>query len=59
VKIDDYTLENVTWFTYLGSVFRYDSDCSQDLWTRISKATEVTESMENIWKNKNTTNDTK
>jgi len=34
VKIDDRTLQNVTWFTYLGSVFAYDNDCSQDLWTR-------------------------
>jgi len=25
------TLENVTRFTYLGSVFSYDSDCSEDL----------------------------
>ena len=31
VKINDYTLKNVTRFTYLGSVFTYDSDCSQDL----------------------------
>jgi len=53
VKIDDYTLENVTQFTYLGSVFTYDNDCSQDLWTTIGKATEVTKSMENIWKSKN------
>jgi len=59
VKIDDYTLKNVTRFAYLGSVFTYDNDCSQDLWTRIGNATEVTESMENIWKNKNITNDTK
>ena len=47
-KIDDYTLENVTWFTYLGSVFTYDNHCSQYLWTRIGKATEVTKSIENI-----------
>jgi len=59
VKINDYTLKNVTRFTYLGSVFTYDNDCSQDLWTRIGKATEVTKSMENIWKSKNITNDTK
>jgi len=39
-------------------VFTYDNDCSQDLWTRIDKATEVTKSMENIWKSKNITNDT-
>jgi len=25
---------------YLGSVFKYGNDCSQDLWTRIGKATE-------------------
>jgi len=31
----------------------YDNDCSQDIWTRIGKATEVTKSMENIWKSKN------
>jgi len=30
VKIDDYPLKNVTWFSYLGSVFTYDNDCSQD-----------------------------
>jgi len=59
VKIDDYSLKNVTQFTYLGSVFTYDNDCSQKLWTRISKATEVTKSMKNIWKSKNTTNNTK
>jgi len=59
VKIDNYTLKNVTQFTYLGSVFTYDNDCSQDLWTRIDKATEVTKSMQNIWKSKNITNDTK
>jgi len=41
VKIDDYTLKNVTRFTYLGSVFTYDNDCSQELWTRIGKAAEV------------------
>jgi len=46
VKIDDYTLKNVTRFMYLSSVFTYDNDCSQDLWTRIGKATEVTKSME-------------
>jgi len=40
VKIDDCTFENVTWFTYLGSVFTHDNDRSQDLWTRINKATE-------------------
>jgi len=40
-------------------VFTYDSNCSQDLWTRIGKATEVTKSVENIWKSKNITNDTK
>ena len=43
-KINDYTLENVTWITYLRSVFTYDTndiDCSQDLWTKIGKATEV------------------
>jgi len=59
VKINDYTLKNVTWFTYLGSVFTYDNECSQNLRTRSSKATEVTKSMENIWKSKNITNDTK
>jgi len=59
VKINDYNLENVTWFTYLGTVFTYDNNCSQDLWTRISKATEVTKFMENMWKSKNITNDTK
>jgi len=59
VKIDNYTLKNVTQFTYLSSVFTYDNDCSQDLWTRISKATKVTKSMENILKSKNITNDTK
>jgi len=37
LKIDDYTLENVIRFTYLGSVFTYDNDCSRDLWTRIRK----------------------
>jgi len=50
VKIDDYILKNVTRLTYLGSVF------SQDLWTRIITATEVTKFMENIWKSKNTKN---
>jgi len=30
VKVDDYTLENVTRFMYLGSMFTYDNDCSQD-----------------------------
>jgi len=51
VKIDDYSLKNVTRFTYLGSVFTHDNDCAQDIWTRINKATEVTKSMENIWNN--------
>jgi len=57
VKIDDYTLENVTQFMYLGTVYTYDSDCSQDLCTRIGKATEVTNSMENIlnWKQQHST----
>jgi len=50
VKIGNYTLKNVTWFTYLGSVFTYDNNCSEDLWTRIGKAAEVTKSTENIWK---------
>jgi len=59
VKTDDYTLKNVTRFTYLGSVFTCDNDCSQNLWTRISKTTEVTKSTENIWKSKNINNDTK
>jgi len=31
---------------YLGSVFTYDNDCSQDLRTRIGKGTEITKSME-------------
>jgi len=44
---------------YLSSVFTYDNNCSQELWTRIGKATDVTKSMENIWKSKNITNDTK
>ena len=44
---------------YLSSVYTYDNDCSQDLWTIIGKATEVTKSTENIWKSKNITNDTK
>jgi len=30
VKID-YTLQNVTWFTYLSSVFTYDNNCTQNL----------------------------
>jgi len=59
VNIDDYTLKYVTWFTYLGSMFTYDNNCSQDLWTRIGKATEVTKSMENIWKSKNVINSTR
>jgi len=50
LKIDDYTLKNVTQFTYLCKVFTYDKDCSQDLQTRIGKATEVTKSIENTWK---------
>jgi len=58
VKINGYTLKNVTRFTYLSSVFTYD-ECSRDLWTRSGKATKVTKSMENIWKSKNITNDTK
>jgi len=57
VKNDDYTLENVIRFTYLGSVFTYDSDCSQDLWTRIGKAPK--KHTENIWKSKNITNNPK
>jgi len=59
VTIGDYTSDNDTRFTYLGSVFTDDNDCSQDLWTRIGKATEVTKSMENIWKSKNVTKYTK
>jgi len=59
VKTNDYTLKNVTWFTYLGSVFTYDNDCSQDLRTKIGIATEVTKSIKNIWKSKNITNDIK
>jgi len=35
------------------------AQCSHDLWTRIRKATEVTKSMENIWKSNNMTNDKK
>ena len=40
-------------------MFIYDNDCSQDLLTRISKATEVTKSTENTWKSKNILNNTK
>ena len=59
LKIDDYILKYVTRFMYLCKVFTYDKECSQDLRTRIGKATEVTKSIENIWKSKNITNDTK
>ena len=42
-------------------MFTYDNNCShsQDLWTIISKDTEIPQFMENIWKRKNITNDTK
>jgi len=36
-----------------------DNDCSQDLLTRIGKATKVAKSMQDIWKSKNITNDKK
>jgi len=46
VKINDYTLENVPQ-SHISAV-TYDNDCSQHVWTRIGKATEVTKSVENI-----------
>ena len=48
VKVKNSVTENARRFSYPGSVFTCDNDCSQDVWVRIQKATAVLKSTQNI-----------
>jgi len=50
IELEDIKIENVTEFTYLGSLLTYDNDCSKEIGRRIGRATGVMSEFKNIWK---------
>ena len=49
VNIDGQPIENVKSFTYLGSEFTWDNDCSKDI--KITLETAAYSELQSIWKN--------
>src|SRR6218665_949420 len=41
IELEDIRIENVTEFTYLGSLLTYDNDCSKEIGSRIGRPTGV------------------
>ena len=52
-------LEEVQEFVYLGSKITADGDCTEEVKTRISKASQAFALLKSIWKNSNISNGTK
>ena len=52
IELEDIKIENVTEFTYLGSLLPYE-DCSREIGRRIRRAAGVMTEFKNIWKSKN------
>ena len=48
--MEDFKIENVTEFAYLGSLITYYSDCSKEIGKRIGRVTGVLSEFKNIWK---------
>ena len=53
IELEDIKIENVTEFTYLGSLLTYDNNCSKEIGRRIGMATGVLSEFKNIWISKN------
>src|SRR6218665_1707452 len=52
IELEDIKIENVTEFTYLGSLLTHDNDWSKEIGRRIGRATGVMAEFKNVWKSK-------
>src|SRR6218665_867668 len=53
IELEDIKIENVTEFTYLGSLLTNDNDCSKEIERRLGRAEGIKAEFKNIWKSKN------
>src|SRR6218665_2933774 len=59
MKVGDQKVENVKEFVYLGSLSKWDNDCTKEIKRRIAKAKGVMVGFDNIWKSKQISHKTK